>query len=153
MLFVDIYASSWFTLFVSALTILHSMFLNDGKVVFSLFKILFNFFRINFCSCVSSRLFCCVVFGWVGFPYSEVGSFWMGCFCLMIFDVWGNVFLLSWSFIYWCISMISSSENQPLFIIVLTWSPSLWLIIWKLESSCHMPILFLCPLCVGLLLK
>ena len=60
----------------SALTILHSMFLNDGKVVFSLFKILFKFFRINFCSCVSvsSRLFCCVGFSWVGFPFSEVGG-------------------------------------------------------------------------------
>ena len=76
------------------------MFLNDGKVAFSLFKILFKFFRINFCSCVSSRLFCCVVFGWVGFPFSEVGSFWTGCFCLLIFDVSGNVFLLSWSFIF-----------------------------------------------------
>ena len=73
------------------------MFLNDGKVVFSLFKILFKFLRINFCSCVSvcSGLFCCVVFGWVGFSFSEVDcSFWMGCFCLLIFDVPGNVLLL-----------------------------------------------------------
>ena len=65
------------------------------KVVFSQFKILFKFFRINFCSYVSARLFCCVVFGWVGFPLSEVGSFSMGCFYLLIFDVSGNVFLLS----------------------------------------------------------
>ena len=120
MLFVDIYVSTWFTLFVCALAILHSIFLNDGKVVFSLLEILFNFFRINFCSRVSSRLFCCVVFGRVGFSFSEVGSFWMGCFYLFIFDVSGNVFLLSWSFIFWCISIISSSENQLFFIIVLT---------------------------------
>ena len=45
MLFVNIYVSTWFTLFVSALTNLYSMFLNDGK----LFKILIKFFRINFC--------------------------------------------------------------------------------------------------------
>ena len=66
------------------------MFLNDGKVVFSLFKILIKFLRVNFCYCVnvSSRLFCCVVFGWVGFPFSDVGgSFWMLFFCLLIFDV------------------------------------------------------------------
>ena len=110
MLFVDIHVSTWFTLFVSALTILHSIFLNDGKVVFSLFKILFKFLRINFCSCVSVsfRLFCCVAFGWVGFPFSEGGgSFWMDCFCLLIFDAPSNVvFLLSWSFIFWCISII-----------------------------------------------
>ena len=153
MLFVGIYVSTWFTLFVSALTILHSMFLNDGKVVFSLFKILFKIFKINFCSCVSIRLFYCVVFCWVGFPFSIVGSFWMGCFCL-IFGVSGNVFLHSWSFIFWWISIISNSENQPFFIIVLTWSASLWLVVWKIESSCHIfIILFLYPLCVGLLLK
>ena len=148
MLFVDIYVSTWFTLFVSALTILHSMFLNYGKVVFSLFKILFKLFRINFCSCVSSWLFCCVVFGCVGFPFSEVGSFWMGYFCLLIFDVSGNAFLLSWSFIFWCISIISSSENQPFFIIVLTSSACLWLVVWKIESSRHISIiLFLYPFC------
>ena len=154
MLFVGIYVSTWFTLFISALTILHSMFLNDGKVVFSLLKILFKFFKINFCSYVSIRLLCWIVFCWVGFPFSEVGWFWMGCFCLLIFAVSGDVFLLSWSFIFWCISIISSSENQPFFNIVLTWSASLWLVVWKIERSCHISIiLFLYPLCVGLLLK
>ena len=117
-LFVEICVSTWFTLFVSALTILHSMFLNDGKVVFSQFKIFFKFLRINFCSCVSSRLFCCVVFGWVGLPFSKVGSFCLDSFCLWIFDVSGYVvFLLSWSYIFWCISIILSSENQPFFIV------------------------------------
>ena len=37
----------------------------------------------------------CAVFGSVGFLFSEVGdSFRMGCFCLLIFDVPGNVLLL-----------------------------------------------------------
>ena len=126
------------------------MFLNDGKVVFSLFIILLKFSRFNFCSCdsVCSGLFACAVFGYVGFPFSEVGgSFRMGCFCLLIFAVPGNVLLLyCWSFIFWCISIISKSENQPFFIIVLTWSACLWLVVWKLESSCQISIiLFLYP--------
>ena len=33
-------ASTWFTLLISPLTVLHSKFLNDGKVIFLLFKIL-----------------------------------------------------------------------------------------------------------------
>ena len=73
------------------------MFLNDGKVVFSLFIILFKFFRFIFCSCdsVCSGLVGCAVFGWVGFLFSEVGGpFRMGCFCLLIIDVPGNVLLL-----------------------------------------------------------
>ena len=81
-----------FTLFVSALTVLHSMFLNDGEVVFSLFRILYKFSRFNFCSCdnICSGLFGCV-FGCVEFPFSEDGgSFRLGCFCLLIFDVSGT---------------------------------------------------------------
>ena len=90
------------------------------------------------------------------FPFSEVGvSFWMDCFCLLIFDAPANVvFILSWSFIFSCISIISSSENQTFFIIVLTGSPSLWLEVWKFESSCQISIiLFQYPRCVGLLRK
>ena len=116
-------ASTWFTLFVSALTILDSMFLNDGKVIFSLFIILFKFSTFNFCSCdsVCSGLFGCAVFGCVEFSFSEVGgSFRMGCFCLLLFNVRGYVVPLCWSFIFWCISIISRSENQPFFIFVLT---------------------------------
>ena len=79
----------------------------------------------------------------------------MDCFCLLIFDLPGNLLLLLYlSFIFWCISIISRSYNQPVFIIVLTWSASLCLVVWKLESSCQIPIiLFLYPLCVGLLQK
>ena len=79
------YASTWFTLFVFALTILHSMFPNDGKVIISLFIILFKFSRFNFCSCdnVCSGLFGWAVFGCVEFSFSEGGgSFQMGnCVC------------------------------------------------------------------------
>ena len=81
---------------VSALTVLHSTFLIDGKVVFSLFKILFKFPRFNFCSCesVCSGLFGCAVFGCVGFPFSKiVGSFRLGCFCLLISNMSGSVLL------------------------------------------------------------
>ena len=49
---------------------------------------------------------------------------------------------------------ISRSENHPFFIIVLTWSASLWLVVGKLAHSCQISIiLFLCPPCEGLLLK
>ena len=63
-----------FVLFVSALTVLDSMFLNNGMVVFSQFKILFKFPRLNFHSCesVCSGLFGCAVFGCVGLPFSKI---------------------------------------------------------------------------------
>ena len=70
------------------------MFLNDAKVVFSQFKSLFKFSTFNFCSCdsVSSGLFGCTVFGYVGFPFSEiVGSFRLGYFYWLIFNVPGSV--------------------------------------------------------------
>ena len=117
-LFIDIYHNTAFILFVSFLTVIHSMFLNDSKVVFSLFIILFKFSRFTFCSCDSacSRLFGCVVF-----PSSEVGgSFRLGSFSLLIPDVSGTVLLSCSLFIFWCIFSISRSENQPFFIIVLT---------------------------------
>ena len=73
------------------------MFLNDGKVVFSLFIILFKLSRFNFCSCdnVCSGVFGCAVFCCVEFSFSNVGgSFRIGCFCLLMFYVPGNVLLL-----------------------------------------------------------
>ena len=55
---------------------------------------------------------------------------------------------------FWCIIRITRSENQHFFITVLTWSASLWLVVWKLAHSCQISIiLFLYPLCVELLLK
>ena len=107
------------------------MFRNDGKVVFSLFMILFKFSRFIICSfdSVSLMLFVCALLGCVAFPFSKVGSsFLLGYFCLSTLDVSG-VLLVSCLFIFWCISSISRSENQPFFIIVLTWPASLWLVV------------------------
>ena len=73
-------------------------------------------------------LLCCVVF-----PLSEVGgSYLFGCFCLLIVNVSGNVLSSCSLFIFWytCISRTSKSENQPFFIIVLTWSASFWRVLW-----------------------
>ena len=75
------------------------MFLNDGKVVFSLFIILFTF--SIFCSCdnVSLGLLGSALFFSVVFSFSEVGiSFLFGCFCLTTVDVSGTV-LLSYVFV------------------------------------------------------
>ena len=49
------------------------MFLNDGKVVFPLFIILFTFSRSSFSSCdnVSFGLLGCVLFDSVAFSFSE----------------------------------------------------------------------------------
>ena len=60
------------------------MFLNEGRIVFSLFIILFTFSRFTFCSCdsVSSWLFDSVAFGSVVFSFAEVGgSFSLDCSC------------------------------------------------------------------------
>ena len=120
-LFVDIYVSTWFTLFVLALTVLHSMFLNDGNVVFSLFKILFKFPRLNFCSCESV---CSGLFGWEVFGCVRVSTFrncWfisVGLFCLLIFDVYylvdhlfSAVFLsFQPTLLYHCSDLVSKSQ-------------------------------------------
>ena len=47
------------------------MLFDDDNVVLSLFIILFKFSRFNFSSCDSIYS---AVFGWVGFPFSEVGG-------------------------------------------------------------------------------
>ena len=89
-------------MFVSILSVLHSMFLNDSKVVFLLFIILFTFSRFIFCSCdnVSFGLLGCAWFGRVAFSFSDVGSsFLFRCFCLIILDVPGSV-LLSCVFVF-----------------------------------------------------
>ena len=103
---------------------------NDGKVVFSLFIILFLFSRFNFCSCnsVCFGLFGCALFGCVAFTFTVVsGSFLFDCFHLLILDVSGTVVLsCSLSGIF---SSISRSKTQPFFIIVLTWSASFWLVV------------------------
>ena len=52
------------------------------------------------------------------------------------------------------LSGVFQRQKTILFIIVLTWSASLWLVVWKLPHSCQTSgILFLYPICEGLLLK
>ena len=56
--------------------------------------------------------------------------------------------------IFWSISCISRSKNQPFFNIVLTWSGSLWLVVWHQAHSYQISIIhFLYSLCIGFLLK
>ena len=96
-------------MFVSVLSVLHSMFLNDGRVVFTLFLILFRFSIFVCCSydIVSARLL-----GTVAYSFSRVGSsFLICCFWLAPLDVFGIV--LSCDSIFWCISSNSRSENHP----------------------------------------
>ena len=70
------------------------MFLNDGRIVFSLLMILFTFSRFIFCSCdsVSSWLLGSVSFGSMVFSFAEVcSSFLLDCFCLTPLHVSGTV--------------------------------------------------------------
>ena len=119
------------------------MFLNYDKVVLSLFIILFRIVFFSFDS-VCFGLCGCVLLDFVAFPYSEVGgSFRLGCFCLLIVDMSGTVLLSCSVFIFWCISSISRSKNQHFFIMVLTRSASLWLVVWKLAHSCRIIIIII----------
>ena len=82
------------------------MLLNDGKVIFSLFIILYKFSRFNFCFCdsVCLVLFGCALFGCVVFPFSEVGaSFLLGYFCFLILDVPCGILLFCSLFIFFII--------------------------------------------------
>ena len=138
---------------VSALTIFQSWFLRDGYV--GLFWHLFSLWSLNyfFSFCVS---LCFEVFEFV--------VFWLLLLCISIwfegayFSVFGVSILVSGScwhdslLICWCISNILRSENQPFFVIVLTWSMSLWLVVLNLVQSSKISInLFLYSLCMGLL--
>ena len=126
-IFLRIDACTWFIFSVSLLIVLHSMFLSDGKIVFYLLIILFRFSKFIFYSSVSV---CSVLFGVVVLLFSEIGdSFWLDCSCLSVLGVSDIVILSCSLFAFWCISSISRWENQPIFIIVRTWSASLWLVV------------------------
>ena len=87
------------------------MFLNDGKMVFTLFIILFRFFIFVCCSCDSVSV---GLLGTVAYSFSRVdSSFLICCFWLTPLDVFGIV--LSCVCVFWCISSISRSENHPFF--------------------------------------
>ena len=98
-------------------------------------QILFKFSKFS-SSCVSvcSVWFWCVVFRLL----LVCGSFRLDCFCFSIFDVSVIVLVSFWfdsRFVLWRISRVSRSENQPFFIIILTWSACLlWLIKWWFAS-------------------
>ena len=86
------------------------MFLDYGRVVFSLFIIIFRFSWFV-CSCDSVSV---GFFGTVSFSFSRVGSsFLICCFWLVPLDVFWIV--LSFDCVFWCISSISRSENHPYF--------------------------------------
>ena len=78
----------------SILSVFHSMFLNEGRIVYSRLMILLIFSRFIFCSCdsVFTWLLGSVSFGSVVFSFSEVGnSFSLDCFCLTPLDMSGTV--------------------------------------------------------------
>ena len=90
-------------------------------VVFSQFIILSKFSWFTFCpwDSVSLRLLGCALFGCVTLPFSKDGSsFLWRCFCLTTLDVSGTILLPCWLFIFWCISSISRSENQPFLLLI-----------------------------------
>ena len=78
--------------------------------------------------------FDCALFGCVVFPFSEVGgSLQLGYFSLLIPDVTGTVLLFCSLFIFLCISCISMWKKN-FFIIILTWSASLWFFCLKTST-------------------
>ena len=154
MVFVEMCVTNSFIFSVSALTVFQSWFLSHGNLVFFLDIILFRFSTIICSSCVTvcSVWFWCVLFRFLFL----CGSIRWECSCFSVFVV--SIIILGSCcfdsiFIWWCISRISRSENQPFFMTNLTWSASLWLL-WKLAHSLQISIIpFLYLLCVGLLLK
>ena len=58
------------------------MFLNDGRVVFTLFIILFRFSRFVCCSCDSVSV---GLLGTVAYSFSRVGSSFLICCCFFFF--------------------------------------------------------------------
>ena len=146
MSFVGLFVNKSFTFSVSDLTVFQFGFLREGNVVF--FSGMINlmvstfFFSswINFYVCVFlvyRSLSCSVWLGVSGFPVFSVSVTVLGvCWCV-------------WLCICWWISIISRSENQPFFVIVLTWSASLWFVALNLPNSVQISIiLFLYPLFV-----
>ena len=87
------------------------MSLNDGRVVFTLFIILFMFYRFVSCSCDNVSV---GLLGIVANSFSTVDSLFLICgFWLVPLDVYGIV--LSCVCVFWCISSISRSENHSFF--------------------------------------
>ena len=148
--FVEIFVNKLFTFLVLDLTVLQSWFLRDGNVVFFSDMILLMVFTLVFFSWVSVCVCMFVVYG--SLSCSVWSGVWLSCiYCL---GYCGRVCGCVCIYISWWISSISRPENQPFFIIVLTWSVSLWFVALNLPNSVQISIiLFLYPLFAGLLLK
>ena len=147
MLFIEMCVNHSFIFSVSALTVFQSWFLKDRNVVFFsdiIFFIISTF--IFFSSCVSlySVRLGCVAFRLVLLCVSvRLDGYYFSVFSVWII-VLGSCWLDS-QFICWCISNISRSINKPFFIIVLTWSASLWLVVLNLAHSSQISLCWVAP--------
>ena len=147
MSFVGIFVNKSFTFSVSDSTVIQSWFLREYNVVlFSdlilLMVSILVFFPLGSVfafACLKCMSFCHVEFGYESLAFLYLSSRFFLCVSL---------------YICWWISRISRSENQPLFVIVLTWSANLWFAALNpLNSDQISIILFLYPILAGLLLK
>ena len=101
--FVGMYDGIWFILFVSILSVLHSMFLNDGSVFFHCSWFSVNFLDLSFVLMIKFCLwlFCCILFESVVFSYFEFSSsfsfgffVWHHLMCLILYYYLVYVFLM-----------------------------------------------------------
>ena len=149
--FVGIFVSKSFAFSVSEMTFLQSLFLIEGNVVFFSDMILLMISTLICSSWVN--VFVCVL----AMYRSLSCSVWLGVFGFPVFSVSVTVLGVYWcvcQYIYWWISRISRPDNQPFFLIVLTWPASLRFVVLNLTNSVQISIiLFLYILFVGLLLK
>ena len=122
------------------LTVFQSWFLRDGYMVFfsDMIRLMISTFIcsswVNVCVCVFA------VYQSLSFSVS------LGVSCFPVSIVWIIVLGICWCicrYICWWIYSISRSENQPFFIIVLTWSASLWYVVLNLANSVQISIIFL----------
>ena len=153
MLFVGIFVNQSFTFSVSDLPVLQSWFLREQNVVFFSDMILFIISTFIFPSWL---IVCVFVFAvWRSSLFSV--WFWLGVSDFPVFSILVIVSGVCWCFclyIYRWIYGILRLENQSFFVIVVTWSASLWFVVLNLANSVQIFIfLFLYHLFVGLLLK
>ena len=131
MLFLEIFVNNSFIFFrFSAFTVLQTWFLSYGNQYSFQTKISLNF--------LVSFLLYVLVFVRCGVSILLCSSFQFECSCFSVFGV-SIIVLGSYCFdslfTFWCISNISRTEDQPFFIIVLTGSTSLWLVVRNLAHS------------------
>ena len=151
MSFVGIFLNKSFTFSVSDLTVLQSWFLWEGNVVFFWDMILLMVSTLVFFLLGQCLRLCVVV------HESLSWSVCLGVSDFSVFIVSVTAVEVCWcvcGYICWWVSSISRLENQPFFVIVLTWSASLWLVALNLPNFVQIfIILFLYPLIAGSLIK